>query len=208
LPACFLCFPVFHTTFPQKKFWVEVKPSGCAEKQHFMVIHDDGVTATANPESATFPDCCQVVLNWPDASLLHQQPGSIVGVRDPVTNRYQVQLQDPKTITALGCTIVHAEEDKIKWKLVENSSETLNQTYKSYTVDKIGNFRKLPTRPYIETTASQFLSPSTTASGSSLPSPLLASPPYQRSQLKDTFSSEFSKPLNVSRLGAHAFSFT
>ena len=81
-----------------------------------MVIHDEGVKmATANPETATFPDSCQVSLNWPDAALLHTKEGTIVGVPDPVTKKYQVQLKDEGTIKAWGSTLVPADEDQIKW---------------------------------------------------------------------------------------------
>ena len=99
----------------QKKFWVEVKPVGCKEKKPFMVIHDDGVSATANPESATFPDSCQVTLNLPHAKLLHEKQGMIVGVRDPISNRYDVQLQHEADIKAWGNTIFKAAHGEINF---------------------------------------------------------------------------------------------
>jgi hypothetical protein len=110
----------------QKKFWVEVKPVNSKEKKLFMVVHDDGVTATANPESATFPDTCEVELNMADAELLHEKKGIIIGVRNPDTNLYRVQLHrqgQEETIDKWGSPIVEAKENELKWNTVRPGAQ-------------------------------------------------------------------------------------
>ncbi len=176
---------LFHRS--QKKFWVEVKPSGCAEKKLFMVIHDDGVAATANPESATFPDSCEVSLHMPDAALLNNKVGTIVGVRDPVTKQYQVQLKDDndnieEIRNSYGRMIVRAGEDCLRWNRPANCSPEA---------------KKFPARPYIPPqNASNHqsclvsLTPNTKATGyGPPPSANPASPVMQRKQLASDDSS-------------------
>lgn len=188
----------------EKKFWVEVKPPGCTEKKHFMVVHDDGVAATANSESATFPDSCQVTLNLPDAELLHKKQGTIVGARDPVCKQYQVQLQDKQTIESWGSTIVKVSEAQMKWHEPESKPESQSEKEKEYVGTSKNS--KLPSRPFIhKTSANQncnstkaqvsFVSPSTLATEGfrkdtpanglirSKVTPAPASPPPQRSLL-------------------------
>jgi hypothetical protein len=181
--------PILLTSFllPQKKFWVEVKPTHCPEKKHFMVIHDDGVAATANPESATFPDSCQVSLYMPDATLLHEKTGIIVGVRDSVTQQYKVLLQDQELIQKCGQTIVTAVEDSMRWKQPDDDSSAAKSYFNNH------KSKKLPSRPYIpkstqnEKTSNSrpsFASPETMITGCAPPlcgGP--ASPDNLRSQL-------------------------
>ena len=153
----------------QKKFWVEVKPVNSKEKKLFMVVHDDGVTATANPESATFPDTCEVELNMADADLLHKQKGIIIGVRNPDTNLYQVQLHrikgQEKTIEKLGSPVVVAKENELKWNNVRPDEKTeteqgtkteqgkvfqgteTERAYLSYNNKNPSKQKKLPARP-------------------------------------------------------------
>jgi hypothetical protein len=174
---------LFHRS--QKKFWVEVKPSGCPEKKLFMVIHDDGVAATANPESATFPDSCEVSLHMPDADLLHKKEGIIVGVRHPVTQQYQVQLQDEQIRNAFGRMIVRAGEDSLRWRNQRGNSSSAAKAY--------SNDKELPTRPYIPPkNASDFTSPTPNTKATGYGPPLsvnLASPVIQRRQLASADSS-------------------
>jgi hypothetical protein len=167
-----------------------------------MVIHDDGVAATANPESATFPDFCQVTLNLPDAEILHKKQGTIVGARDPVSKQYQVQLQDKSTIESWGSTIVKVSEAQMKWH--EPKPESQSEKEKEYVGTSKNS--KLPSRPFIcKTFANQncnstkaqvsFVSPSTLATEGfrkdtpatglirSKDTPAPASPPPQRSLL-------------------------
>jgi hypothetical protein len=147
-----LYVPFLLTPFilPQKKFWVEVKPPGCTEKKHFMVIHDDGVAATANPESATFPDFCQVTLNLPDAEILHKEQGTIVGARDPVSKQYQVQLHNKETIESWGSRIVKVSEAQMKWHQPEPKNESQSEKEKEYVGTNKNS--KLPSRPFISKT--------------------------------------------------------
>ena len=180
-----------------------------------MVIHDEGVKmATANPETATFPDSCQVILNWPDAALLHTKDGTIVGVRDPVTKKYQVQLKDEATIKAWGSTLVPADEDQIKWipqdKWPKELTEVQNLKDLEYAGnDKANKPKSLPTRPYIlQTSAARpgnanpsqsqqasFVSPPTKATEGRHP-PTIASPPQQRQQLLSPSSTGSRRPAN------------
>ena len=163
-----------------------------------MVIHDDGVSATANPESATFPDSCQVTLNLPHAKLLHEKQGMIVGVRDPISNRYDVQLQHEADIKAWGNTIFKAAHGEIKWReSVKAQSDDLSHlTEKEKNFLKGSNKKSLPARPFFkqseETNSCQllsktlpFTSPNTSATeGSCLrDTPVLVSPPKQRNVL-------------------------
>ena len=208
--SAFACYRVFFMAShciisPQKKFWVEVRPSGCAEKKPFMVWHDDGVAATANPESATFPDTCEVTLNWPDAELLNKKKGIIVGVRDPVSNQYSVQLQDEDVIKAWGSTVVQASESQIKWRMPENPKLSDKET--SY-VEKAAT-QKLPARPYINkkpspqsdsTTRAPFASPDTLATGSSnlrKDTPAAVSPVKQRSLISRSGTQTFCVPASI-----------
>jgi hypothetical protein len=143
----------------QKKFWVEVKPVNSKEKKLFMVVHDDGVTATANPESATFPDTCEVELNMADAGLLHQKKGIIIGVRNPETNLYRVQLhrqEQEETIDKWGSPIVEAKENELKWNTVrpdaqKTETEQATETERAYLRIPNNNNpskqKKLPARP-------------------------------------------------------------
>jgi hypothetical protein len=176
----------------QKKFWVEVKPTHCPEKKHFMVVHDDGVAATANPESATFPDSCQISLHMPDASLLHAKTGTIIGVRDAVTQLYKVQLQDQEVIKNYGQTIVSAAEDNMRWKQLDDESPAA-KAYCNHHKSK-----KLPSRPFIPKPAQNgaascsrpsFASPETMITGS-VPQSIggLASPGSVRSPLRASAS--------------------
>ncbi len=170
---------------------------GCKEKKPFLVIHDDGVAATANPESATFPDSCQVTLNLPHAKLLHEKQGMIVGVRDPVSNRYDVQLQDEGDIKAWGSTIFKAAHGEIKWRVpVKSPPDLTHLTEKERNYLKGTNKKLLPPRPIFkqseETNSFQqsstnlsFTSPNTLATeGSCLKdTPVPVSPPKQRNIL-------------------------
>ena len=179
-----------------------------------MVIHDEGVKlATANPETATFPDKCKVSLNFPDAELLHKKEGTIVGIRDPVTKKYQVQLADEDCIKAWGSTIVNADEDEIRWiARPTESTEIQNSKDHEYSgKDKAGNFKSLPTRPYISQPTTQasaarsghansshsnkasFVSPPTLATEGQHP-PVPASPPQQRQQLACPSSTSSTRP--------------
>lgn len=182
-----------------------------------MVIHDEGVKlATANPETATFPDKCKVSLNFPDAESLHKKEGTIVGVRDPVTKKYQVQLADEDFIKAWGSTIVNADEDEIRWIPQSNwpteSTEIQNSKDHEYAGnDKAGKPKSLPTRPYISKPTTQasaarsghansshsnqasFVSPPTLATEGQHP-PAPASPPQQRQQLACPSSTSSTRP--------------
>jgi hypothetical protein len=175
-----------------------VKPVGCPEKKPFMVVHDDGVAATANPETATFPDSCQVTLNWPDAELLNKKQGVIVGVRDPVSNQYSVQLQDENVIKAWGSSIVKVAEGQIKWRVSGNAPTPSDEEYPKQKGSK------LPARPSFDpvkpsdsttqksATIPSFVSPSTAAQeggySRSQDTPAISSPPSQRKLLASSNS--------------------
>ncbi len=178
------------------------------EKKLFMVVHDDGVTATANPESATFPDTCEVALNMADAGLLHDKKGIIIGVQDPVTNLYRVQLHrkggQEEAIDEWGSAVVEAKESELKWNNVrpgEQSTETeqYTDTERAYLRIHPSKPKKLPARPTFNLfnavadngnsakSRIPFVSPNTAASFAPPAGGVLAdacpSPPQPRSQL-------------------------
>ena len=204
----------------QKKFWVEVKPGNSKEKKLFMVVHDDGVTATANPESATFPDTCEVELNMADAGLLDKQKGIIIGVRNPETNKYRVQLHHIKeqedTIKKLGSPIVEATENQLKWNVRSDERNTVAEQAYLPNNNSSSKPKTLPARPTFnlykanaDKSQIPFVSPHTAASlgtsEGSHPTDVCPSPPQQRSQLVSPSSRSETYPAVLCAL-THFFS--
>jgi hypothetical protein len=120
-------------------------------------VCDHGIIdPTLHPETATFPDSCQVSLILPDTKLLDKKDGTVVGLRDAVTKKYRVQLADETTVAAWGRAIVEVNEEQLKWidqskwpvQLHENQISKEREFAGS---DKAGRPKSLPTRPYIST---------------------------------------------------------
>jgi hypothetical protein len=147
---------------------VDCKPARSIQKKPFYEVYDHGIAdPTENPETATFPDSCGVTLNLPDAALLHNTVGYVVGVRDPATKKYQVRLVDEDTIKEWGSAIVSVDEDQIKW-ISRNSwptqlTEIQNEKDRMYAGhDRTGKVKSLPATPLLRR-AFLFVNPPTQA---------------------------------------------
>jgi hypothetical protein len=126
-------------------------------------VCDHGIIdPTLHPETATFPDSCQVSLILPDTQLLDKKDGTVIGLRDVVTKKYRVQLADETTVAAWGRAIVEVNEEQLKWidqsKWPVQLHENQNSKEREYAGnDKAGRHKSLPTRPYISTRRPQLL---------------------------------------------------